>query len=1043
VVGRNATLAVALAAVSIAGCKDATRRATATRLSTIEQRIGGPKALGDVGDYLLENDKIRLIIHGPGDNRSTTVYGGSLIDADLQRPNGTRSRGNDQLGEFLPAFVFEAMDPADFRITATGEDGGPAIVTLEGVGGDVLQTVALLNTALIFPPGLSFRTDYILEPGNSYVEIKTTVTNTSAEVHRLPFVDPPGLADFGIDLPGLDELQLSTPFGHYMILGAEQKTFAPGRAGFNVRFTTEELYDEAGGLPAFPGVVADFVATRGKGVSYGFTHEGGAQNYVSNFSTYYPSQSVKPYSVLVPFLFSALTAVYHTNPPPQLQPGEEFSYSIYFIVGRGDVGSIGDVVYDIHGISTGVFSGRVYDAQSQAPVALASIVVRTDDAARDYVTQYDTDENGNFRGNLPSGNYTYEIVTNVRNTTRPVAFTIVAGQTTVLEFPDNPCRKNGRPCPGYPLEPSGVVTVQVTDQDGRQLPSKITLVGRFDAADQGRDPRDFLYDLGLGEHQRFTAFDPARNEFIEGTWYTPDGLAVAHVRPGTYDLLVSRGVEYDLHTESITVGPGMFIERRVTLNQSVNTDGYVSTDLHLHAVNSVDSSMSLEDRVVSIAGEGVEYAAATDHNAVTDYAPAIAATGLDQWLISSVGIEVTSFEMGHFNAYPLEHQSSSVRGGDVVWAGQTPDQIFEQMRAIGRYGAEATLIQVNHPRWDFLGYFNAFSYDQELGEATTKAGLASVFAPFGPEFAIENFSFDFDVIEILNGKRQDLVHSYRVPEVLPPPPLPDPATIPPAGEILRTDAGTIAFPGALEDWFSMLNQGYRHIAVGTSDSHRQTSEAGFARTYVWVGEGKDKPGGFTEVDVADGLRSRRAIISMGPIAEFFINDQPIGSEITDTDGSVDLVIRVQTANWMETNRLVVYGNGQVVADMAIPAGQGRDYTTNLSLNIDKDTWFVLEVTGDTNMFPVVTPDEFPGTSPQAVIDALSVGFDLSGLDPFGNLRPQETQQATPLAITNPIWVDFDGSGSFDAPGAMALTRQPSKTLPNVRDSFGSFKEDLK
>src|SRR5690606_5569019 len=109
-----------------------------------------------------------------------------------------------------------------------------------------------------------------------------------------------------------------------------------------------------------------------------------------------------------------------------------------------------------------------------------------------------------------------------------------------------------------------------------------------------------------------------------------------------------------------------------------------------------------------------------------------------------------------------------------------------------------------------------------------------VFAPGGAEFALENFSLEFDAVEILNGKRFDLLHTYRSPEEPPPPPVPDP--VPPPGEIVRDAVGQIAFPGAVEDWFVLLNRGHRFTALGASDSHKiDGDEPGFPRTYLLVG----------------------------------------------------------------------------------------------------------------------------------------------------------------------------------------------------------------
>jgi hypothetical protein len=272
---------------------------------------------------------------------------------------------------------------------------------------------------------------------------------------------------------------------------------------------------------------------------------------------------------------------------------------------------------------------------------------------------------------------------------------------------------------------------------------------------------------------------------------------------------------------------------------------------------------------------------------------------------------------------------------------------------------------------------------------------------------------------------------------LPPPPIPPAEEIPPAGEVLRDGNDEIAFPGALDDWFVLLNQGRRFIGVGSSDSHRRSAEAGYARSLVYIGRDKDIPGGFSELDVVRGMRSGRVIITTGPMAELFVNDQPIGSEVSDSDGSVELSIRAQVPNWMEIDKAVVYANGEVILEIDIPAGE-RDFTTTRTVSIDVDSWFVLEVTGPTNLFPVIGPKEFRNPTILEIVNSLGASFDLSALDPFGNLSPSEAQRPFPQAITNPIWVDRDGNGQFDPPGVAGVTsarKRPGPTIEDVRRTF--------
>src|SRR5689334_22696352 len=83
-----ALIAGALAASAIAAysCSTKSPRAVVRQIKSRTDLIGGPSALGEVGDYLLQNEQIRVIVQGAGYSRGFGVYGGSLIDADLVRP---------------------------------------------------------------------------------------------------------------------------------------------------------------------------------------------------------------------------------------------------------------------------------------------------------------------------------------------------------------------------------------------------------------------------------------------------------------------------------------------------------------------------------------------------------------------------------------------------------------------------------------------------------------------------------------------------------------------------------------------------------------------------------------------------------------------------------------------------------------------------------------------------------------------------------------------------------------------------------------------
>ena len=129
-----------LAVIAWAGCSDSRGEASARRVSSRIELVGGDRSLGDVGDYLLENERIRIVVQGPGFSRGFGVYGGSLIDADLRRPFETGTSGqpvrNDQFGELFPAFFVQAVN---VNWVFVDNDGGSARAIAAGEAGDFLE----------------------------------------------------------------------------------------------------------------------------------------------------------------------------------------------------------------------------------------------------------------------------------------------------------------------------------------------------------------------------------------------------------------------------------------------------------------------------------------------------------------------------------------------------------------------------------------------------------------------------------------------------------------------------------------------------------------------------------------------------------------------------------------------------------------------------------------------------------------------------------------------------------------------------------------
>ena len=49
-----------------------------------------------------------------------------------------------------------------------------------------------------------------------------------------------------------------------------------------------------------------------------------------------PAQDVTDFSMVIPFTYAGVSAVYAYEPPAQLQPQEQFKFTTYFVIGKGE-----------------------------------------------------------------------------------------------------------------------------------------------------------------------------------------------------------------------------------------------------------------------------------------------------------------------------------------------------------------------------------------------------------------------------------------------------------------------------------------------------------------------------------------------------------------------------------------------------------------------------------------------------------------------------------------------------------------------------------
>jgi hypothetical protein len=372
------------------------------------------------------------------------------------------------------------------------------------------------------------------------------------------------------------------------------------------------------------------------------------------------------------------------------------------------------------------------------------------------------------------------------------------------------------------------------------------------------------------------------------------------IPPGRYHVVVTRGFEYSSHEEDITAVAGHATTIRAELERVVDTRGWIAADLHVHAIASPDAPAPLSDRVRALAAAGVEVAVATDHNAVTDYGPAIRERGLDRWLTSIVGDEVTTrgVPFGHFNVFPLSPGSGLIPFERVV-----PSAVVSAARAASP-ADRVKVVQLNHPRMGAIGYFELARFDPR-DVAGWRAG-----SPLAES--------SFDAIEVFNGD--------------------DYASLEAVERVMR-------------DWYALLDAGVRMTATGNSDSHKLTyHECGVPRNLVQVGQvgGDDDPSRLDEARFVDAVRAGRVVVSSGPSVWLTVGGRGVGDTVAA--GEQEISVKVDAPSWVDVSRVELVRRGAVLHAWTGPFARGvRRLDAHLTATLARGDWVIAVARGERPM----------------------------------------------------------------------------------------------
>jgi hypothetical protein len=337
-----------------------------------------------------------------------------------------------------------------------------------------------------------------------------------------------------------------------------------------------------------------------------------------------------------------------------------------------------------------------------------------------------------------------------------------------------------------------------------------------------------------------------------GVIYTSDGRAWLGLLPGKYTVYATRGLEYRLAQSTVTLSVGQSKRVDMQLAREVPTSDWLACDTHIHTFTYArHGDATLEERMLTLAGEGIELPISTEHNVLVDFSEPARRMKVEKFFTPVVGCEVTT-AFGHFNAFPIDPGSKPPDYHLRDWP-----SLMKSIRAT----PGVKVVVLNHPRDSHANFqpFAATNFNPVSGENLR-----------GPEFT-------FDAMEVVNSgaMQSDWMLPFR-------------------------------------DWFALLNHGCRVTALATSDSHDVSRFiVGQGRSYL---AGNDSnPSQINITQACESIRRGRVLVSLGLLTKMTVDGTfSVGDLATGLGPKLQVQVEVLAPSWVEAGRVQLFANGILI-----------------------------------------------------------------------------------------------------------------------------------
>lgn len=471
---------------------------------------------------------------------------------------------------------------------------------------------------------------------------------------------------------------------------------------------------------------------------------------------------------------------------------------------------------------------------------------------------------------------------------------------------------------------------RITDKKGNPIKARVEL---------------WYADMGLVEEENGEAL-PMSEQYQRNLYHVDfsddDGWYHVNAPDGEWLLRFSKGPEWEIEEHVVQVSDGELDGKRLDISlrhlYNMEAKGWFSGDMHHHTIHSDGRQTPRQVRDAMIAND-LDFAALTDHNQIS---------GNEIWeelgspeFLPIPGVEITTSALpevkaqgkgwGHMNAIGIQSLVGATYPDDpVLWKRYLYTSAADQQSAVDETHAEGGLFMLSHSCWGM---------DWPDGTISTWGELK-----------------DYDAVSVFVG--WDV--GPHMPTIL-------------ASEYGPSIFGTAQWnlnTMATQAWFELLNAGNRVAGWASSDAHdvyslqhtgngapvywRNTS--GNARTYVKSGE-------LTWPDVRHALKKGNAFVTAGYWGPLLMVTSRGGQGPGDVvrvkkNGKVPLKIKVLSnrplADHPEGIRIIQ--GGKVIKTIPTEGGKMKmKVKTQVSIDVTKDTWIVVEVFGQWPSMAMTNP----------------------------------------------------------------------------------------